>query len=308
VLFSLFGAFTAMALPNKDKWFHVFDKHLIVFVFLSLIFPLAFYGYGIYIAGSLQGQAELSFRPYLLPRWEFWKGWFDNGAQVSGHPFLLLAIPGWFLLRSKLTRFLVAGLAAGYFVFGLFFTFHIHTHPYYHIQLFPLIGIAISPILHTTANSLVKTLGQRWWMPVLAVLLFATYFSWSEVRSTLYTAVFEDPTLAREIGEVINHNHHTVYVAYHYGLPLEYYGEFAGAPWPVSIDHPFYRHPGAQELSVQERMDALDFIPEYFVITNFDLYNRAHQDLQAYLEKNCSIFKETEAYLIYANCGIVPAQ
>jgi hypothetical protein len=308
VLFSIFGAFTAMAIYKSGKWYQVFNKQFVVFTFLSLIFPLAFYGYGIYIAGFLQGQADLSFRPYLLPRLEFWTGWFDNGAQVAGHAFLILALLGFFLLRNKLTRFLVAGLAVGYFVFGLFFTFHIHTHPYYHIQLFPLIGICIAPILVTIANMLKKTINVYWWTPVLAVFLISVYFSWRTERSTLYTAVFEDPNLAREIGEVVRHSPRTVFVAYHYGLPLEYYGELAGAPWPIRIDDPFYRRPDARELSVQERLAGLGFTPDYFVITDFNLYNRKHQDLQAYLTGSCSVLKETEAYLIYANCGIVSAK
>lgn len=305
VLFSIFGAFTAMAIYKSGKWYQVFNKQFIVFIFLSLIFPLVFYGYGIYIAGFLQGQADLSFRPYLLPRLEFWLGWFDNGAQVVGHAFLILAILGFFLLCDNLTRYLVAGLAAGYFVFGLFFTFHVHTHPYYHIQLFPLIGICVAPILVTIANMLKRTTSRYWWVPVSAVLLFAVYFSARAARNTLYTAVFEDPNLARDIGEVVDHSPRTVFVAYHYGLPLEYYGEFAGAPWPVSIDDPFYRRPDARELTVQERLAGLGFVPEHFVITNFSLYNRMHQDLQEYLTSNCSLFKQTDAYLIYSNCGTV---
>jgi hypothetical protein len=87
-----------------------------------------------------------------------------------------------------------------------------------------------------------------------------------------------------------------------YGLPLEYYGEFGGAPWPVSIEDEFYRRPGEKELSVQERIAGLGFEPEYFVITHFDLFHRHHQDLQAYLEENCEVLAQTESYLIYNSC------
>jgi hypothetical protein len=306
VLFSLFGAFMALALHKKEKWFDIFDRRLVIFVFLGLTFPLAFYGYGIYVGGFLHGQAELSFRPYLLPRWEFWQGWFNIGARVAGYAPLMLAIPGYFLLPGVRTRFLVGGMAVGYFVFGLFFTFHIHTHPYYHIQLFPLIGICMAPILVAIAKMLRNAMGPRfWWMPVMAILLLAVYFSWREVRGTLYQAVFEDPNLAREIGDATHHSARVVFVAYHYGMPLEYYGEFSGAPWPVRIDDPFYRQPDARELSVQERLDGLAFIPEFFVITNFDLYNTLHQDLRSFLESTCSVLIAKDAYLIYTDCGVV---
>jgi hypothetical protein len=91
-------------------------------------------------------------------------------------------------------------------------------------------------------------------------------------------------------------------VSRHYGIPLEYYGEFGGAPWPVRIEDPFYRQPGAHERSVQERIDQLGFKPDYFVITYFDLYQRKHQDLETYLESACSARLETADYLTYSDC------
>jgi hypothetical protein len=65
---------------------------------------------------------------------------------------------------------------------------------------------------------------------------------------------------------------------------LVYYGEFAGIPWPVRIDDSFYRPPDEKERTVEERLLSIGFEPEYFIITNFDLYDRMHQDLRAYLE------------------------
>jgi len=86
------------------------------------------------------------------------------------------------------------------------------------------------------------------------------------------------------------------------GLPLEYYGEFSGIPWPVSIDDPFYRHPGERALSVQERIDSLGFTPDYFVITQFDHLYRKHRDLKTYLEASCIPLVQTDQYLVYGSC------
>jgi hypothetical protein len=133
--------------------------------------------------------------------------------------------------------------------------------------------------------------------------LFVLYFNHKEVKAGLYDYAFENPSLAAEIGETIHHSPKTVFVAYHYGLPLEYYGEFAGAPWPVRIDDAFLRPPGEKERSVTERLDSIGFIPEYFVITNFNLYHGKHQDLQEYLEENCTIYEKQEEYLIYNVCN-----
>ena len=302
VLFALFGAFIALSIYKKEPGAKLINRHFMIFCALILVFPVAFYGYGIYIGKFLQGQAALSFRPYLLPRWEFWLGWFNNGANVMGRAVLVCAVFGFFFLQKNIARVLVIGLMVGYFIFGLLFTFHIHTHPYYHIQLFPVIAICAASFLLAVVNMIIRRLGRNWWIPAAASLIFAMYFSYSDVRSTLYTSVIEDPTIGKEIGHVVEHSPRTVFVAYHYGLPLEYYGEFSGLPWPVSIDDPFYRRPGARELTVQERLDSLGFVPEYFVITNFELYKRMHQDLKIYLESTCLTSLQKPGYLVYTDC------
>jgi hypothetical protein len=297
-----------LSIFKKGKWLDVINKQFVVFSFVGLAFPIAFYGYGIFIAGFLQGQADLSFRPHLLTSLEFWRGWFEVGTDVAGRATVIIALLGLWLFRKSPARNLVIGLAIGYLAFGMVFNYHIYSHDYYHIQLFPIIGICISPVVINVRDALRKLAGGLWWAPVMVSLIIVLYFSYRDVRDTLYDVYFEDPNLAWEIGEVVGHSPRTVFVAYHYGLPLEYYGEFAGAHWPIRIDDPFYRRPDARELTVQERLAGLGFVPEYFVITDFNLYNRKHQDLQAYLTSNCSLFKQTEAYLIYANCGIVSSK
>jgi hypothetical protein len=303
VLFTLLGAFIVLSFQNKKGFENIFDKRLIVFCILSLAFPFAFYGWGIYVAGFLRSQADLSFRPWLLTQWKFWLGWLNLGTMVAGPSVLVAALLGYFVAQNRLLKYLISGLFIGYFVFGIFFTFHIYTHPYYHIQLIPIVGISSAPLILYIGALLKKSIHQYWLMPAAAILLFGLYFSYSEVRGSLYQTYIEDPSAASEIGEIVNHSPRTVFVAYHYGLPLEYYGEFSGAPWPVRIDDPFLRDPNEKARSVQERLDSLGFQPEYFVITNFDLFNRKHQDLKSYLVEKCSVFVKTDRFLIYRSCS-----
>jgi hypothetical protein len=239
----------------------------------------------------------------LLPKRDFWLGWFQLGTNVVGVAFLLAAIIGFFLIVNRAARSLMIGLAISYLIFGVAFTYHIHTHPYYHIQLLPPIAICAAACLSEIVSVLRKSSGKLWPVPILLSVLVGLYFAYRTERDSLYQVRMEDPKIAWEIGEIIGHNPHTVFVSRYYGLPLEYYGEFGGAPSPVRIEDPFYREPGAQEQSVQQRIDGLGFMPDYFVITYFDLYHRKHPDLQAYLESNCSPIAESTAYLVYSNCG-----
>ena len=302
VLFAIFFAFLALSLQIKGGWRKIIDRSLIIFSCVSLLPAVIYYGYGIFIAEFMRWKVSTSFMPHLLIKGDFWLGWFQLGMDVAGAAILIAAIIGFFLLPNRTTRSLIIGLAISYLIFGVAFTYHIHTHPYYHIQLFPVIAICAATCFASIVNALRNSSGKLWPVPVILSVLIGLYFAYRTERDSLYQVRMEDPRIAWEIGEIIRHNPHTVFVSHYYGVPLEYYGEFGGAPWPVRIEDPFYREPGAKELSVQERIDQLGFKPDYFVITYFDLYRRKHQDLETYLEGACSTRLETTEYLIYSHC------
>ena len=308
VIFAIFGAFLAFSIYRNHNGKKLVNFPFITFSVFSLLPSVLYYGYGIIFAGFMRWKVSTSFMPYLLVKKDFWLGWFSNIVDVAEFMPLFLAILGFFLLRNRKVQFLTVGLVISFVVFSVAFTYHIHTHPYYHIQLFPIVGLCLAPVIVSVVQSLRQAIGKFWWMPVVGAFLFATYVGYREVRNSLYQTRLENPAVAREIGKIVQHSSRTVYVAFYYGIPLEYYGEFGGAPWPVAIEDEFYRHQGEQELSVQERIDQLGFVPEYYVITHFDLYNRKHQDLQAYLENNCFVLKETDAFRIYAKCETVLAK
>jgi 4-amino-4-deoxy-L-arabinose transferase-like glycosyltransferase len=302
VLFGIFGAFLALSLQKKGDWRRIIDRPLILFLGVSLLPAALYYGYGIIIAGFLRWNVASSFMLHLLMKRDFWLGWFELGASVVGVALLIAAIIGFFLLPNWTARSLVIGLATGYVVFGLVFTYHIHTHNYYHIQLIPVIAICGATCLASLVKMLQNSSGRLWPVPIILLVSISLFFAYRRVKETLYQVQMDDPQMARTIGALIDHSSHTVFVSRHYGVPLEYYGELGGAHWPVRIEDPFYRRPGARERSVQERIDDLGFRPDYFVITHFDLYRRKHKDLEEYLASRCSMQLETTDYLIYGDC------
>lgn len=303
VLFAIFFAFLALSLHKKGNWRKIIDRSLMIFSGVSLLPAAVYYGYGIFFAGFMRWKVSTSFLPHLLTKRDFWLGWFQLGINVAGAAFLIAALIGFFLLPKRTARSLMIGLAISYFIFGVAFTYHIHTHPYYHIQIFPIIAICVAACLAGIVRSLQNSPGKVWPPLIILSLSISLYFAYRTERASIYQVRVEpDPKTAWKIGEIIGHSPHTVFVSRHYGLPLEYYGEFGGAPWPVGIEDPFYRQPGAHERSVQERIDELGFRPEYFVITHFDLYQRKHQDLESYLESTCFTRLETPDYLIFSHC------
>lgn len=302
VLFAILFAFLALSYHRKQDLRKLIDVPLLIFGTLSLMPFVTYYGYGIMFAGFMRWKVATTFMPYLLNRPDFWVGWFNNVVSVAKTTPLVLAVIGLAIQEQKRVRYLALALAASFLVFTVVFTYHIHTHPYYHIQLFPLVALCMAPFVVRSMRFMLRLEAKIRYTVCVAVILLVAYSTYQEVHESLYHFRAEDPVVAEEIGQIVEHSPRTVFVAYHYGLPLGYYGEFGGAPWPVRIEDEFYRSPGERELSVAERLDGLGFVPDYFVITNFDLFNRKHQDLQAYLEKNCRILANTSQYLIYETC------
>ena len=200
---------------------------------------------------------------------------------------------------------LLTGLWFGYAIFGLVFTHHIHTHNYYHLQLVVIIALSLGPLLTYVLHRL-RSVSAYWYRPlsITAILVVIVFFNGRNVHAGLQMPVFESEELAQEIGEIVNHSQHLVLVARHYGVSLEYYGQLSGSPWPKSIEYWLYRRPGERELSVQERLDNLEFKPEYFIITDFNGFEQRHTDLKEYLHEYCPLLIRTDQYLIYeGNCS-----
>jgi hypothetical protein len=304
VLFTIFGAFTSLAIHKKGTWKRFIDRHYLTFIAVSLLPNVLYYGYGILGAEFLRSQADMSFRPWLLFYKVFWKGWLDLAILAVGYTALTGALLGMPMLQKGLPKALVVGLGIGYIVFGLVFNQHIHTHGYYHSQLIPIVAISFGPAVILISNKL-KAACNKWygWLPVIVFLLLGMLFTMQQVRNRVGSARFESKEVAREIGEIVNHSTRTVWLAPMYGVPLQYYGELTGAYWPRRINYWLYRLPGERELSIEERLNALDFSPEYFVIIDFHEFNKHHSDLKEFLKINYSLIAGSDKYLIY---GIYP--
>jgi 4-amino-4-deoxy-L-arabinose transferase-like glycosyltransferase len=304
VLFALLAAFSALAIAQRGIWKGLFHRQAATFFVISLLPTALYYGYGVFIADFMRWQVETSFRPYLLLHSRFWVGWLSGLLAIMGTTALVGALVGLPILRRGLSRVLLVGLGIGYVAFGLLFTVHIHTHSYYHAQLIPIIAIPLGAMVAFIVNWLRATWKGYWWLPAIAGLALVMFSGFQEVRGQLGKRVFESKEVAREIGELVGHSKHVVFLARYYGLPLQYNGELTGSYWPRSMTYRLYRSPDHNR-SIEDRLKALGFIPEYFVITDFTEFSRHHTDLKEYLTQSCSALAETPQYLLYHSCKSV---
>ncbi len=277
--------------------------HLLIFIVVCLLPTVLYYGYGIFVAKFLEGQAQMSFHPHLLFQREYWKGWLIIGSNAVGHTPLVAALLGIPMLRMGFPRTLMIGLWIGYAVFCMVFTYHVRFAGYYHLQLIIIVALSFGPIVTLVANHL-RQACTRWygWTLVAGAILMVMLLNLREVRYRQAAARdFESQEVARDIGEIVKHSTQTTYLASYYGTPLEYYGELSGKSWPRRASHWTLRRPGEEERTIEERFDALGFSPEYFIITDFNEFDRHHKDLKQFLSDNWLLVAESEKYLIYKN-------
>ena len=308
----------ASLVVHRKGWRRALGGELVLFVVLTLLPAALWFGYGplagvdAYDVGirSAEGRARPGSRtveqilqtsaPELLLRRSFWTGWLRLVATVVGPLALTAGLIGFALFRQGPVRALVAGLGAAYFVFGIATSARIADHGYYHLQLIPVVALCLAPL----AEGVLRWTGSRQ-LPGRLVLVGAALLlvgwlgsSVRGVRRHLTRAQFESPDLCWEVGELVQHSTRTVYVARHYGRPLEYLGELSGVPWPKgSVEGEL----GIGQ-TVQQRLDLLTFEPEFFIVTDVRRLELFHQDLQAWLEEHCAVVVNSAEYSIYSRC------
>ena len=66
--------------------------------------------------------------------------------MTAGYIPFIMGLIGILLTDKGILRGLLLGLWLGYLFFCLLFTYHIHTHDYYHLILIPVIAMSLAPI------------------------------------------------------------------------------------------------------------------------------------------------------------------
>ncbi len=255
-MLQLFGAFVALMVYREGLWRTLRSAHLLLFTVSSLLPMGLYYLYGAAIRGFLQGQAQGKVVPQYLLEIYFWRGWLGQTGSMVGYIALMGALLGVLLLRPGTPRALMAGLWGGYFLFGLVFTYHIHTHGYYSLQLVPVIALSLGPVWDT-AEDYIRRGGRQHYrrVVVLGLVVIALIFAVVEQRTTIFgiaqqaggakpfpgrylgSALIADyegrAKTYEEIGEIVGHSPRTIFSAPDFGYPLLYHGRLDGEYWPT---------------------------------------------------------------------------
>ena len=305
-----------------------------------LCLPVAYYLSKTHVdtaSSDLASQAAWSIVPALLLTHVFWHGLAAMMIRVVGIVPLLLGLVGFTLLPERRPhQGALTGIWLGYAVFALTFTFHTHTHDYYHLQVLPISALCLGPLALAVVG-LERRLAWLTTRVVLAVCLLIVAAGTAagaisllrrdqmSGRQCLKSAakvcgaafgvpqkflgylipgsigVDADIADAVAVGQLVQHIDQTVFLGKDGGAALTYLGEFSGVRWPTIDWLRACRLGGGIPESADRRlMDMLSKHPEmeYFVVSDFgDLAQQP--DLERALSEY-PVLRRTPRYAVYS--------
>jgi hypothetical protein len=237
----------------------------------------------------------------LLSRPSFWRDWLVLANAAVGYAALSAALIGLALLPSGAFRSMLIGMWVAYPVFCVAFSGRIADHGYYHAVLIPIVALSMAVVAESIWGRMRAAPLSRS-LPVAVALAIGLGLGLLRTRQLLRPADVEDADVLREVGRTVRHSTRTVYIAKHYGRAMEYWGELSGIPWPGANDMYGVPPRSRGHRSLEERLSALTAPAEYFIITDFQRFDRYHQDLKSYLAESCRELARTDDYIIYNQC------
>jgi hypothetical protein len=304
-LFAIVGAFAFAGIHTQGFRKVATSRRSLLFAVICLLPPFVFYSYQIFVSGSLLGVVRNDLLPQLVVEPSFWKGWLGQIDAVVGYPAWIGALLGTLVFRERLARGLMVGMWTGYLVFGLVFTYTVHTHDYWNLQIIPIVALSLGPVVALVIHNLVAA-GEGWPRRVAigAIASLALALSIGIAQTRLPAWGFERKVrIAQEIGEWVGHSTDVIYLSGDYGLPLEYHGLLSGFAWPLTSDLEWEQLAGVPARSPAERFQTWfgTHVPRYFIVE--DLREFAQQpDLGRFLSR-FPVVAQNDDYVIFALRG-----
>ncbi|HYQ72333.1 MAG TPA: glycosyltransferase family 39 protein, partial [Gammaproteobacteria bacterium] len=109
VLLPLLGAFALPQIECRGLWRGAFSRPTLIYVTVSCLPMLLYYGYATFVAKYFGWKLATSFRFDLWAHHEYWLGWFDLAVDKLGLWALIAAAIGFVFLRPGLPRAIVTG-------------------------------------------------------------------------------------------------------------------------------------------------------------------------------------------------------
>jgi len=301
-VFVILAAFVALAIERHGLRRALRGPALGIFVVATLAPTLAIYGYGIATGEFLVDEARKTVLPQLWISPFFWRGWLMQIGSTVGFVCFIGALLGALSFPRGVPRSLILALWVGYVAFCLALNYNLATHDYYQLQLIPIVGLSLGPVVALVMRWLhERQPAWQWRMAIWGVWALALALSLADARARLLNPSAERKVaIQREIGEAVRHSTKTLFLSADYGVPLEYHGLLCGRSWPLGWDLEWERLVGRPPLDAEERFHSryAGRAPEYFIVEDVGEFAK-QPDLQRLLSR-FPIVAQNDEYVIFA--------
>jgi len=331
IIFPIYVAFISVGIFKQGLAGFVMSPKSILFVIVSLLPGGAYYGHSLLASNYLARRGGIQFVPNLLLTGQFWKSWLAMIGHTTGIVALITAMAGTFFCLKGVARALLAGLWAGYIVFGIVFNNAIHTHDYYQVPLIPVVYIGLGPIAVLLTSHL-RRLSILWCrglagigilvlviLGVMALKIRPDQFFNMDPRlkdnleivcnfigvnphtvKRINADFTSEAKTAEQIGEFVKHSTKTMLLAGGHVRALMYHGWFSSVPWPSEYDLRTDKLMGGRQITALERFNSkyARHSPQYFIVADLEDFAR-QKDLKQLLTTRFAVIAESNTYLIF---------
>jgi len=227
--------------------------------------------YGIFIRGDLASQFSGRFVPALLLNPYNYLQWETKANMAAGGIFIMLGLLGFFFIKDRRLRIFLYGLWGSYFLFGLFFDYHIATHDYYNLPLIPIVGLSLAPLGEWFFARLTET-PVRGWMrsAVYAILIYGLFSVIWDVRNQMKAVDYRsEAAMWEQIGTHFDEETRVIALTQDYGSRLQYWGWRTASTWPYTGDVGYANMRGGA-FSFDDLFNKYSSKMRYFLVTDFD--------------------------------------
>jgi len=306
--FFLGPAFVGSSIASKGLSATVCNRSFWMYVFGGLVVPALWFGLFGLSRVSLHGHFHGKIIPRLIATGGFYIGWLEQIRSVVGVLPFLLAIAGIGLIERPVGRALLVALVCGYCAFGLTFTWHIHTRPYYSLPLLFIVAMGVGPVLARFEKRLAtcgpSSVSRSACISVTLALVFVAValIAMRNYRLERWRGSNLLPRY-RNIAAIVRPSGPNVILAEYYGLPLKLHAGIWGYTWPYREDMEYERIRGIPVPTAAERLQRLLSLesppPRYFVVADLEEF-KEQDDLRETLESHHSRVGAGRDYVVYA--------
>ena len=265
---------------------------------LGILPGAAYVVYGVWVAGFLGQQFGGRFIPAYFLSPSYYLGWVGVLNLVIGGAALALSLIGLFFFENESRRFAL-GLWAGYFLFGLYFNYHISTHDYYSLPLIPIVALSLAPLaswfLAQLGELTTTSLARRF--AAYGILLLGFFAVLLNLRAEMNRIDYRPQAqMWAEIGELIG-DANAAGLTQDYGSRLAYWGWKNVTSWQTYGDLIYHDDLRGAQSDFEQQFESIASKKELFLVTDFDELNRQpmlKEKLSAY-----PIFAEGDGYVIF---------